>query len=127
MEWPQHYPESCPPAIAKEASGKVYRFIEKEHEFPQDKDFMSWKELNPNKDYGEKECQACGLSIYISLEEAKRVASSIPRLKKMKIAEANLTKNSGKMENTPSNVSKDHFTWWISKNNLKPCTLFHII
>ena len=127
MQWPEHYPDSCPPNTAKHASGNVYRFIEKEHQSPQDEDFKSWKELHPERDYEEKECQACGLSIYTSLDEARRVAKLVPRLRKMKIAEAVLKKDSGKMENTPSNVSKDHFTWWIAKNISKPCSLFKIV
>lgn len=127
MEWPEYFPPSCPPVTAKKASGKVYRFIDKKHKSPQDKDFLSWKEEHPNEVIQGKECQSCGLSIYISLEEAKRVARLIPKLRKMKIAEGNLVKDSGKIENTPSCNSKDHFTWWIPKNLPKPCNLFYII
>jgi hypothetical protein len=127
-QWPEYFPENCPPLTASNPSGKFYRFVKKDHESPQSQDFLSWRENNQGKPCPENitECQACGLSVYASLEEISRMAKVIPRLRKMKIAEGNLDENSGKIQNTPSRNSRYHYTWWVPDGGT-PWKIFVII
>ena len=59
--WPDHFPEDCPPNASDSTEGRVYRFVAANP--PTAEDFVSWKQLNPKKDYGVKACQSCGLSV----------------------------------------------------------------
>lgn len=127
MQWPNHFPENCPPPSALAPSGKFYRFIEQNHTFPQPEDFSSWRVLNLDKKCPENitECQACGLSVYDSFEEIQRMQKVIPRLRRMKIAVGILNKHSGKIQNTPSRNSRLHYTWWVAVDE-KPWQYFLI-
>ena len=128
MQWPEYFPENCPPTTATSPNGKFYRFIAKDHDEPQSKDFVSWRELNLEKPCPDNipECQACGLSVYSDLEEIRRMKKVIPKLRKMKIAGGSLTESSGKIKNTPSRNSQNHNTWWVPQNE-NPWQYFFII
>lgn len=90
-------------------------------------DFLSWREENPGKELfpGMTECQACGLSVYTSFNEAKRLKPIVPKLRKMKIAKGILD-GMGKIKSTPSSTSQLHHTWWIPKDST-PWKYFEII
>lgn len=109
-KWPNHYPKDCPPSTATETSGEVYRFTNKTQ--PINKDFISYYELNPTKDWGNDECQAKGLSIFITLEDCLEAAEIIPALKKKKIAVGKLKNSTGAVASTPSTKNKNHKTLW---------------
>jgi hypothetical protein len=128
MPYPKHFPEGCPPLESDTASGEIYRFINKEHEAPMPKDFVSWREENPGKALsgGITECQACGLSVYTSSNEVKRLTPIVPKLRKMKVAKGILKGEMGKIKNTPSRTSELHHTWWILTDS-KPWKHFELI
>ncbi|MEA5596282.1 hypothetical protein [Rivularia sp. UHCC 0363] len=107
---------------------KLYRFIKKVHETPQPQDFLSWGQENPNKECPTSisECQACGVSIHSSLDDAKNLSLRIPRFKKMKIAKGSLSEELGRIQHTPSKNEKSHHTWWIPENT-EPYKVFELI
>jgi hypothetical protein len=77
--------------------------------------------LFPNTSFDGKECDACGLSIYLDLESAQKYIKRYPKRWK-KIAQANLQTSHGKI-----NMWRDwHATWWHYATVI-PSTLFSII
>ncbi len=114
MNWPDYFPENCPPKTAEEAAIQVYRLVNNDP--PNEDDFMSWREQHPNDicPKGVSECQACGISVFTSLEDVNRARQKVKRLRNKKIAVANLTPNLGRILNTPSrNTGQSHCTWWL--------------
>lgn len=65
-------------------------------------------------------CEACGLSVFRSLEDTQRVSRRIPHLPK-KISVATLDPSMGRMKNT---FSAEHYTWWIPVSVREPALLF---
>ncbi|MEO1166038.1 MAG: hypothetical protein AAFV98_19805 [Chloroflexota bacterium] len=94
-------------------------------EKPSDSDFLSFRELKPEKSYP-SECIASGLSVYTKIEGVRRLQARIPRFRKMNVARGNLNKTHGKMKNTPSQLHESHHTWWL-ESNCTPWAFFEIL
>ncbi|OUD13100.1 hypothetical protein [Thioflexithrix psekupsensis] len=78
--WPPDFPENCPPSSTNPALGDIFRFINRST--PKEKDFMSYYDLKPHEKWGENECQARGLSVYVTERDAMDVAKRVPSLRK---------------------------------------------
>lgn len=130
MNYPDHFPDDCPPPSSKFAFGKFYRYIDKKHEKPLQKDFLSYRQSSPDKKPpdGVSECQYCGLSIYSSLTDAKNLSKKIPAFRKRKkLAVGTLSQEFGKIKPTPSNnTGESHHTLWLYEDS-KPWEAFHIV
>lgn len=114
MQWPNFFPDNCPPSTAFPANGKVYRFVKKDP--PKHKDFYSHRQNQPNRNFNAEECVVCGISVFKDIEDALSVKRIIPAFKKRKIAEGTVKRFMGKMLHTPSNNADSHHTWWIPDN-----------
>ena len=125
MDWPEYYPNECPPDYAPSASGVIYRFVDTNP--PAGVDFVPYAQEYPNRNWGDKECQACGLSVYTSLDDCEKVKRKIPSLRKKLTAAATLDPSQGKLMNTPSRKINNHYTWWFPKELLEPWVLFAIV
>jgi len=123
--YPTHYPKDCPPNHAVPASGDVYRFINGTN--PKDKDFKSYYELKPNQDWGNKECEARGLSVFITLEDCIAAARVVPAFRKKLLAKASLSFDSGVIAPTPSKNTNNHNTFWSLVNAQDLSLLFHSV
>lgn len=125
MNWPSFFPPNCPPPEAKDASGTVYRFVKNNP--PLAEDFLTHKHRYPHQIFtGEKLCQACGLSVYISEKDILWARKSVPGMRKKLIVKANLAALAaefGKLKDTPSATSSPHYTWWVPEN-VQPWELF---
>ena len=128
MEFRAHLPGNCPPASAESASKDVYRFIDMNHSTPLPEDFLSLRELNPNKPcpQGSTECQYCGVSVFNSIDDVCRLRRKIPAFKLKKVALGNLTPDLGLIQHTPSRARKSHHTWWLCENT-SPWDVFQVI
>ena len=127
MQWPDYFPENCPPENAQAAFGQVYRLVDNDPPTPDD--FQSWREQHPNEQCPKTvtECQACGLSVFTSISDIEVAQRKVRRLRNKKIAVGNLTIELGQILPTPSqNTGQSHHTWWIP-NDTKPWTIFHVI
>ncbi len=95
---------------------------------PSNGDFKCHKLIYKNTFFGAKECQACGLSVYGTLDGAREAQAALPTLKKKYplIARGRVTSESGKILETPSDQSKTHITWWVYAN-IKAHTMFTVI
>ena len=71
MQWPDHFPDDCPPENALSASGEVYRLVRKVP--PKKLDFKSHRENQPNRKFNAPECTVCGLSVYTDTEDIHRL------------------------------------------------------
>ena len=114
MEWPHFYPENCPPAEARLASGKVYRLVRRDP--PQAEDFKPLFEENPQRFRNEpstKICIACGLSVHTNLQDSERLRKRVRKFKNRQIAEGELHPTFGMMQHSPSSNFKSHHTWWL--------------
>jgi hypothetical protein len=123
--WPDHYPNRCPPKEAYTHHGILYRFINRNE--PQSRDFESYYDKDPKKDWGEDACLARGLSVVKCSLGVKDMRNAIPALRKKKISRANITSNCGILANTPSSSSGRHCTWWVSKSISNPQELFEAV
>lgn len=132
MKWPRFYPENCPPEEAEPASGTFYRLVR--HNPPQEKDFKSVFEANPNQFTDIPKVTRCGLSIQKELQDSERIEQKrlertkkrAPKFKNRQIAVGNLNPTHGMIKHTPSHKYKSHYTWWVPVD-AKPWTVFHVI
>ena len=110
--YPGFYPSVCPPEDAIPASGQVYRCIKGEVVSAQE--FLSWKELNPERSYSNscKECEACGISVLRDRRDVLRLIQTVPAMRKCRCAVGLLTPDMGVIKHTPSHRSNSHYTWW---------------
>ena len=73
LEWPDFYPEDCPPGEAEPASGIVYHLVQ--HDPPQTEDFITYYEDNPKffESNPHLICKGCGVSVYTDLIDIRRL------------------------------------------------------
>ena len=120
--WPEHYPEQCPPKKAFHHQGVLFRFINRNNPVP--RDFRSYYELDPEKDWGEQACQARGLSVVKCALGVKEMRDAIPALRRKKVSKAVISMECGMLANTPSSSSERHCTWWIPASLENPEEMF---
>ena len=129
MTWPEHYPTFCPPADSEEASGDIFRYVE---DPPSPKDLKShWFLYKNNRVAWEKKgktCEACGISVFRSLEDLEEAGDLCPRLKTGKVAAvASLSGEMGKLKHTRSQTYPKHHTWWIPVAVKNPHGYFSVV
>lgn len=110
MIFPDYFPLQCPPSIAQNPNGEYYRLVKEQN--IGDNDFMPHVLLYPDRDFSEKLCEACGLSLFTNIQTSDRLRLAVPGFRKCHIAKAILKNEDGKILHTPSSCSHDHFTWW---------------
>ena len=122
LQWPNFYPENCPPEEAQPASGIVYRLVR--HDPPQVDDFLSsWEEF-PGR-FPKPNIRICGASIYTNPKDIERLKNRIRHLKNRKTAKGELNPTLGVIQHTPS-IEKSHHTWWIPIG-AEPWLVFKVI
>lgn len=122
MEWPDYFPRLCPPKQASEINGRFYRLIL--GDVPKGRDFMPHYLLYPTIDWGDRRCEACGLTVFKTVNDCERLKKKVPSMRKRKTASGDLNDTMGKILNTPSKNSKSHHTWWLPVDLKEPWLLF---
>ena len=122
LQWPDFYPENCPPAEAKPASGTVYRLVK--HNPPRLEDFLSTWEEFPGR-FPEPTIKISGTSVHRDLQDSERLKNRIGHLRNRKIAKGKLNPTLGMIQHTPSR-EKSHHTWWIPIGT-EPWFVFRVI
>lgn len=100
-------PENCPPAQAKEVQQPqvFYRLVKTNP--PTDQDFDSARALKPSRKFRKtSECQARGLSIYLSPQQTEAMKHVVPAHLCCQIT---LSKGAGPILETQKG---SHHTWW---------------
>ena len=126
LEWPDFYPENCPPAGVERASGTVYHLVQ--HDPPQTEDFITYYEENPKffESNPHLICKGCGVSVYTDLRDIRRLKKRSKKLKNRHIAEGKLNPTLGRIQHTPSRRRKSHHTWWVPIG-IKSWSVFKVI
>ncbi len=122
MEWPDYYPENCPPGDAEPASGTVYRLVR--HNPPQAEDFLSTWEEFPGR-FPEPNIRICGTSVYTDPQDIERLKKRVRHLRDRKTAKGEISRQHGMILKTKA-VEKTHTTWWIPIGT-KPWLVFEVI
>jgi hypothetical protein len=107
--WHEKLPEQCPPSDAFEPNGFVcYRLCNgpKATEI----DFISHRQLFPDRSYNVPECRARSLSIHKDLADSKKL-KSLPAHREKTIFELVLSKGHGLVKPTGRD---SHHSWWRS-------------
>jgi len=111
MDWPEHFPEYCPPEDADDTDHTVYRFVNSNP--PREDDLKSHRERFEAYDFGDKECLACGLSVYTEVNDIINAQKRVPGMAKKLIAKFELQNGDGKIKHTSTNFRDSHHTWWV--------------
>lgn len=121
--WPDFFPDECPPdPLSSELT--IYRFVRRDP--PPARDFESHRERDREADFGDLECQACGLSVHVELEAARTAQRTVPGMAKKYIAECALAAGDGGVRATPSHRDPEHYTWWVPLASSAP-TRFRVV
>lgn len=121
--FPSDWPANCPPADSVGASITVYRTVRTNP--PTENDFLSYREQG-KKVSKQKECQACGLSVWPTREDAAH-QREVFNWENPHIAEATLTPAYGKVKSTPSRSFPEHLTWWSCQSPADRLQIFSIM
>lgn len=122
MDWPDYFPEGCPPSDAVPANGTFLRATKKHQ--PQEGDFISHYERDPER-FREIAINASALSVYTDVEDIMRMKRRSVGMRKKYIARGTLYAHHGVMKHTP-NVAKQelsHYDWWRVRN-CDPLSIF---
>ena len=122
LQWPDFYPENCPPTEAKSASGTVYRLVK--HNPPRSEDFLSTWEEFPGR-FREPTIRISGTSVHRNLQDSEQLKNRIGSLRNRKITQGELNPALGVIQHTPSH-EKSHHTWWIPIG-AEPWLVFKVI
>jgi hypothetical protein len=109
MNWPDYFPEDCPPDFAEDANLEAYRLVDQDP--PSEDDFIPHKLLYPDRRYPD-ECKACGLSVFTEINDFIELQRRVPALRGSLISVGNLTPEMGKILPTPYR-GNSHHSWWI--------------
>lgn len=123
-EFPDYFPEGCPPDDAIQEEIDVYRICKNKDKVTSD-DFISYYNINPVR--FKDNIQAYGLSVIQKEEDCKNLMK-LPNMKKKfkAIAKGKTYKSMGVVKKTPNRSCKSHCTWWLYKD-AKPEELFEIV
>lgn len=122
LEWPDFYPENCPPPEAEPAAGTVYRLVRNDP--PQSKDFLSTWEEFPGR-FPEPTIQISGASVYTDPQDIERLKNRVRHLRNRKTAKGELNSTLGFIQQTKGR-EKSHHTWWIPIGT-EPWLVFRVI
>ncbi|HUX12113.1 MAG TPA: hypothetical protein VMW87_03745 [Spirochaetia bacterium] len=113
VEFESFLPESCPPKEAVPPNLVVIRLVR--DEIVSKEDFVPYYSMVPGKDWGNRLCKACGLSVYTDPADVKRAMGVNPALRTFRSAFGRLEPSSGAIQHTPRD-GDSHHTWWKNKN-----------
>ena len=127
MQWPDYYPENCPPEAAEPASGTFYRLVRRDP--VQLEDFIPLYIDRPENFENipiDEVCQGCGVSVCKNKQDIERLQNSSGKMRKRQIAEGELNPTLGAIKHTPSRKYKSHHTWWVPIE-VKPWLVFNVV
>ena len=107
MAYREPLPPDCPPgdAAAVAAARTFYRMVWNDP--PADSDFRSYRDLEPDEDFGDDECRARGLSLYANRRAVERLQAG-ERWRGALICQVTILPNAGPIKKT----RRHHYTWW---------------
>ncbi len=127
LQWPDYYPEDCPPKDAITSSLTVYRLVKRDP--AETGDFIPLYIEKPenfvNKPASEV-CQGCGISVLKDIQDVINLQNISGKMRRKHIAEGHINQMLGMTKHTPSRRYRSHHTWWVP-NGIKPRSVFKVI
>lgn len=120
MNWPEHFPDNCPPSDSQPANDIVYRCTWNAQ--PEAKDFLSFVEEGRPIPPGADDCEACGLSVFKDIDDILQMWKTIKMFPRKNIVKGELKPEHGNLKNTGNLPS--HHTWW-KEPNCRPEIFFY--
>src|ERR1700733_10922268 len=74
--FPPEWPADCPPSDATEADGVVFRASKNNP--PLESDFETWAQIGRKVKGATKQCQACAISVYRTMEDVRHSIGAFP-------------------------------------------------
>jgi hypothetical protein len=111
MNFPAFFPDDCPPPDCEDFKGVFYHFVRGKIDNPEN--FVPYAILE--NDYSilkGVDCQKCGLSMLRTLAAAE-LYWRMPNLRSKNLAKGTLSSEYGKLKNTPTHKSSEHYTFWV--------------
>lgn len=102
----RNLPDNCPPIDARAFVGKIYRFARVLTPAEFETHFIRF----PGRDWKDKVCEAHGLSVCVTLGEARLLQRLVPGMLKKQITVAELNGAAGEVAQT--GLNPQHHTWW---------------
>lgn len=106
-EWPDFYPEDCPPEDAQDSRGIVFHLVSDD---PMPQSDLYATAHHRGAFAGEDECIRVSLSCFRQEEDLRQTRSAVPRLSDRKIARVELDPAHGKLKQTRT---PSHHSLWI--------------
>ena len=107
--WPSNFPEQCPPTEARQDSLEVFRLVANDP--PAEKDFRPNRIEKPDRNFKPADlCNACGISVFQSIDDAIRIRGKYKANKGKHIAKGIISPNDGFVLET---YASSHTTWWL--------------
>lgn len=103
-------PENCPPADAKPANRKFFRFVRGSAD-----EQAEWllPYLTPGAGFGKTGvCAAHAYSLLGEMEDIAVARRFMGKFRRMRVAEVTLRPDMGVVKHTPSRVGRSHHSWW---------------
>jgi hypothetical protein len=123
MNFPDFYPDDCPPHDCEDFKGIFYHFVTGQTDNPEN--FVPYAVSKRYSSIVEDDyCKSCGLSMLRTLEAAE-LYWKLPNLRKKNLAKGTLSSEYGKLKNTPSKISSEHYTFW-SYDGVKISQFFEV-
>lgn len=112
--WPDFFPANCPPKAARDTTGTLYRFTKKLVAAARDLTchWMLYEQHRETWVAEGRACQACGVSVYLTIPAARNKRRVLPALRKAHLQSVTIVSPDGKLMHTPSGLDPDHHTWW---------------
>ena len=125
MDYLESLPEGCPPEDAYSPNDQTF-FRLSFNSPPQEKDFFSWRNLNPERNLPPQitECRALSVSVYNKAVECEQL-TKLPKFKSRDsfVYSISLVREDGAIKQTGRNVN--HYSWWISRDfDRSKCQLY---
>lgn len=121
LEWPAHFPDGCPPVEADDLAGNILYLVGSNP--PTADDFRSAAERGAFPDG--PPCERAALSCGVARDSMDRLRKAVPRLRAMRIAQASLQPQHGKLRQTGR---PGHHSMWLRAYALQAApSLFTVV
>ena len=120
INWTEILPDNCPPNDAVQPNNnEFYRLVNTNP--PSFDDFLSSRQVWPNKYFSKSECVVRSISIFSRIENIYRIKKMLTHKDKF-IAKIVLQNKDGVIKQTCAD--HDHYSWWRTREfNLNQCEL----
>lgn len=109
MMWFENLPPNCPPDDAESPSDFLCFRLANQNP-PGEKDYLSHRELYPEKKFNVNECRARSLSVFSERSECEKI-QKLPANRKKHLVAFRLFPKCGVIKKTGK--SKAHYSWWV--------------